>query len=114
MFVKKFDGGDFVILLLYVDDMLIVGHDQTKIRMLKKALNQSFSMKDLGSVRQILGIHIVWDQTKKLLWLSQEKYMTKVLQRFSMADAKWVRSTLPTNYKLFGKQNPRQRQRKLR
>ena len=27
VFVKKYDGGDFLILLLYVDDMLIVGQD---------------------------------------------------------------------------------------
>ena len=25
VFVKKYDGGDFLILLLYIDDMLIVG-----------------------------------------------------------------------------------------
>ena len=51
VFVKKFEGGDFLILLLYVDDMLIVGRDQAKIRMLKKALNRTFSMKDLGPAR---------------------------------------------------------------
>ena len=79
VFVKKFDGGDFLILLLYVDDMLIVRQDHMKIRALKKALNGSFSMKDMGPTKQILGMHIVRDRTKKLLWLSQEKYVTKVL-----------------------------------
>ena len=34
VFVKKFEGGDFLIVLLYVDDMLIVGRDQAKIRLL--------------------------------------------------------------------------------
>ena len=48
VFVKKFDGGDFLILLLYVDDMLIVGRDPKKIRSLKKALSKSFAMKDMG------------------------------------------------------------------
>ena len=38
---------------------------------------------------------------------SQEKYVTKVLQRFSMSDAKSVGSTLPTNCKLSGKQSPK-------
>ena len=52
-------------------------------------------------------MHIVWDQTKKILWLSQDKYVTKVLQRFSMADAKLVGTTLPTNCKLSGKQSPK-------
>ena len=69
VFVKKFEGGDFLILLLYVDDMLIVGRDQAKIRMLKKALNRTFAMKNLGPARQILGMHIIRDRSKKQLWL---------------------------------------------
>ena len=59
VFVKKFDGGDFLILLLYVDDMLIVRRDPKKIGSLKKALIMSFAMKDLGMTKQILGMHIV-------------------------------------------------------
>ena len=85
VFVKKYEGGDFLILLLYVDDMLIVGQDQAKIRMLKKALDQTFSMKDLGPAKQILGMHIIQNRSKKELWLSQERYVTKVLQRFNMS-----------------------------
>ena len=36
VFVKKFSDGEFIILLLYVDDMLIVGCDTSKIDKLKK------------------------------------------------------------------------------
>ena len=61
VFLKKFDGGDFVILLLYVDDMLIVGQDPMNIRSLKKALSKSFTMKDLGLAKQILGMQIFRD-----------------------------------------------------
>ena len=87
--------------------MLIIGRDPKKIGSLKKALSKSFAMKDMGPAKQILGMHIVRDRTKKLLWLSQEKYVKKVLQRFSMSDAKPVGSTLPTNCKLSGKQSPK-------
>ena len=59
VFVKRYDGGDFLILLLYVDDMLIVGRDMKKIESLKKALARSFAMKDMGPAKQILGMHIV-------------------------------------------------------
>ena len=90
MFVKKFDGGDFLILLLYINDMLIVGQDPKKIESLKKTLRKSFAMKDMGPARQILWMHVVWNQTKKLLWLPNEKYVTKVRQRFTMVDAKPV------------------------
>ena len=72
LFVKKFDGGDFLILLLYVDNMLIVGQDPKKIRILKKVLSKSFAMKDMGPAKQILGMHIVQDRMKKLLWFTRE------------------------------------------
>ncbi|PKI36655.1 hypothetical protein CRG98_042960 [Punica granatum] len=39
VFVKQFSDGDFIILLLYVDDMLLVGHDMSKIAELKKELS---------------------------------------------------------------------------
>ena len=64
-------------------------------------------MKDMGPAKQILGMHIVRDQTKRLLWLSQEKYVTKVLQRFGMESAKPVGSTLQTNRKLSKDQCPK-------
>ena len=36
VFVKKFSDEEFIVLLLYVDDMLIVGRDTGKIDKLKK------------------------------------------------------------------------------
>ena len=90
MFVKRCDEGDFLILLLYVDDMLIVGQDMKKIMSLKKAVGKSFAMKDLGPTKPILGMHIVQDKTKKVSWLSQEKYLMKILERFNMSKAKLV------------------------
>ena len=58
VFVKKFSDGEFIILLLYVDDMLIVGHDTSKIDKLKIEMSKSFEMKNLGSASHILGIKI--------------------------------------------------------
>ena len=40
VFVKKFSDGEFIILLLYVDDMLIVRRDTGKIDKLKKGVVQ--------------------------------------------------------------------------
>ena len=56
--------------MLYGDNMLIVRQDMKRIRILKKALSESFAMKDMGLAKQILGMHIVWDRTKRLLCLS--------------------------------------------
>jgi hypothetical protein len=51
VFVKKFSFGEFIMLLLYMDDMLIVCRDPNKIDRLKKELSKSFAMKDLGPIK---------------------------------------------------------------
>ena len=62
MYIKKFNNDDFIILLIYVDDMLIVGRDKSKIGKLKKEPRKSFDMKDLRLARQIMGMKISNDQ----------------------------------------------------
>ncbi|RDX69198.1 hypothetical protein CR513_51722, partial [Mucuna pruriens] len=62
VFVRKFCDDDFIILLL-----------------LKKQLNESFAMKDMRVVKQILGIRIIRDRQTKKLWLSQEHYVKREL-----------------------------------
>ena len=46
----------YVIVCLYVDDMLIVGSDDKMISFTKNMLNSSFDMKDMGLADLILGI----------------------------------------------------------
>ena len=59
VYIQRFQDGNFVALLLYVDDMLIVGQDARKVNQLKKDLSKSFDMKDLGPTQQILRMQIV-------------------------------------------------------
>jgi hypothetical protein len=103
VFVKKFSDGEFIILLLYMDDMLIVGHDTSKIDRLKEELSKSFAMKDLGPTIQLLSMKISRDRKNRRLWLSQESYIEKVLDRFNMSKAKPVSSPLAGHLKLSSK-----------
>ncbi|KAK9940454.1 hypothetical protein M0R45_017116 [Rubus argutus] len=100
VYIQQFPGGNFIILLLYVDDMLIVGQDVAMIHKLKAELSKSFDMKDLGPAKQILGMEITRDRKNKKLWLSQEKYVERVLERFNMEGAKPVSSPLGNQFKL--------------
>ncbi|KAL9251506.1 Retrovirus-related Pol polyprotein from transposon TNT 1-94-like protein [Drosera capensis] len=75
VYVKRFSYDDFIILLLYVDDMLIVGKDTNKICKLKRELSKSFAIKDLGPAKQILGMKISRDRSTRKLWLSQKSYV---------------------------------------
>ena len=106
VFTRKFSDDDFIILLLYVDDMLIIGHDSSKIDRLKRELSKSCAMKDLGSAKQILGMKISRDRKNRKLWLSQESYIEKVLERFNTSKAKAVCSRLAGHLNLSSKQCP--------
>ena len=55
-YYKKFGIDDFIILLLYVDDMLVSGPNKDRIRELKAQLAREFEMKDLGPANKILGM----------------------------------------------------------
>ncbi|KAI4353150.1 hypothetical protein L6164_002120 [Bauhinia variegata] len=85
---------------------VVKGYDLSKINFLKKELSKSFAMKDLGLARQILGMEIIRDRKSKKLWLSQEKYIEKVLQQFHMNKAKAVSTPLANHFKLSTRHAP--------
>ena len=60
--LKRKNDGSYIILLLYVDDMLITGSNMQEINALKRKLANSFAMKDLGAAKQILGMRITRDR----------------------------------------------------
>ena len=66
----KLIGDHVIYLVLYVDDMLLVGNDKEIIRDLKTQLSSKFDMKDLGATNYILGMEIKRDQEKRKLWLN--------------------------------------------
>ncbi|KAK8984925.1 hypothetical protein V6N11_064471 [Hibiscus sabdariffa] len=93
---KKFSGGIVSFLILYVDDILIIGNDVPTLQSIKTWLSSCFSMKDLGEAAYILGVKIYRDRSRRLLGLSQSTYIDKVLKRFSMEESK--RGFLPMRH----------------
>ena len=57
-------------------------------------------MKDLGTTKKIIGMEIRRDKDAKRLWLSQAGYVKKVLERFSMENAKLVSTPLANHFRL--------------
>ena len=57
--VKEFSDDDFLILLMYVDDMFIGSRNLDIIKKSKDQLSKSFAMKYLSPTNQILGLRIV-------------------------------------------------------
>ena len=68
---------------------------------LKSLLSKEFDMKDLGPVKKIFGMEIHRNKKSKRLWLSQQGYVEKVLDKFNMSNAKPVSTSLPKHFKLY-------------
>ncbi|KAJ9547641.1 hypothetical protein OSB04_020184 [Centaurea solstitialis] len=79
----KFSGSIVTFLVLYVDDILLIGNDSVK-----SWLSRCFQMKDLGEAAYILGIKIYRNRSKRLIGLSQSTYIDKILKRFRMDESK--------------------------
>jgi len=95
---RKLNDGSFVYLLLYVDDMLIAAKNMSEVNKLKAQLKQEFELKDLGAAKKILGMKIHKNIQEGKLFLSQKKYIEKVLERFGMLDAKPVKTPLAAHF----------------
>ncbi|KAK4342514.1 hypothetical protein RND71_038330 [Anisodus tanguticus] len=94
----KGNSDSFVMICLYVDDMLITGSSPRVILETKNMLKQCFDMKDMGIADVILGIKI--SKTSDGLVLSQSHYIEDVLRKFKMLDSSPITSPMDTNQKV--------------
>ncbi|KAH9704344.1 hypothetical protein KPL70_011418 [Citrus sinensis] len=85
---KKIQEKSVAFLILYVDDILLIGNDIGVLTTIKSWLAKQFDMKDLGEASYILGIKLLRDRKNKTLALSQAVYIDKILARFSMENSK--------------------------
>ncbi|GJW36958.1 retrovirus-related pol polyprotein from transposon TNT 1-94 [Tanacetum coccineum] len=113
-YFKRFRNDDFIIFLLYVDDMLVTGPNKDRINKLKLQLAREFKMKDLGPANKILGMQIHQDRVSRKIWLSQKSYVKKILQRFNMQDCKPISTPFPTNVKLSSKMSPSSEKKRMK
>ena len=66
-------------IVLYVDDMLLIGNNKDVIKEVKSQLSSKFDMKYLGATNYILGMEIRRDHVNKMISLNQRKYVETVL-----------------------------------
>jgi hypothetical protein len=61
----KLIGDHLIYLVLYVDDMLLIGNNKEIIQDVKTQLSSKFDMKDLGDSNFILDMEIKTDRKKR-------------------------------------------------
>jgi hypothetical protein len=75
---------------VYVDDLVITGPSLAAIKALKTAISAAFPVKDLGSIKMCLGLHIVRDEASRTLSIDQTQYIKNMLVAYRMEDCTLV------------------------
>jgi hypothetical protein len=97
LFLQTTDAGT-ILILLYVDDMIIIGDEISGIRALQSFLSQNFEMKDLGTLSYFLGLEVT--SSTDGYYLSQAKYAFDLLSQAGLTGSKTMSNPLETNVKL--------------
>ncbi|GKC03026.1 retrovirus-related pol polyprotein from transposon TNT 1-94 [Tanacetum coccineum] len=106
VYYRSYAPGEYIYLLLYVDDMLIACKSKAGIGSTKSLLKKEFDVKELKQVKKILGMEIIWDRSRKILRVSQSGYVSKILNNFRIDSGKSVKMALGGHFKLLLKDCP--------
>ena len=88
-----YDHNDmYIILAIYVDDILALAASQREIQFVFDALSRKFKLRNLGPVKKFLGLDIHRPTPTGHVYLSQSTYARKMLHKFDMANCNPVKS----------------------
>jgi hypothetical protein len=87
----------YMYIAVYVDDLLIVGPSIAEIKRIKRGLRNRFQMTDLGPCSYYLGMSVQRDRQNRILYLSQEAYINKVVHQFGITDCTPVSTLIETS-----------------
>ncbi|XP_050890990.1 uncharacterized mitochondrial protein AtMg00810-like [Lathyrus oleraceus] len=83
LFVKRKEG-KFLIVCIYVDDLLFISDDKDLFNEFKCSMKNEFDMTDLGKMRYFLGIEVA--HRGDGIFICQKKYDAEVIDIFGLQD----------------------------
>src|SRR5258708_11892828 len=94
------------IIALYIDNITMVLKNLEIINQDKEALKKHYEMTDLGKIAWILGICVTCNHNAGWIALSQEKFITETLERFSKGNVRPISTPALANEHLKKLTNP--------
>lgn len=98
LFIKQLGRGESSILIVYVDDIVLIGDFLEEMKRLKNFLAKEFKIKDLGTLKYFLRMEVV--RTKDGISASQRKYVLDLLKETGMLGCKPADTPMDPNTKL--------------
>ncbi|CAM8993843.1 unnamed protein product [Rhodiola kirilowii] len=91
-------GDIFLILLVYVDDVIITGNSEELISEVKQFIHHKFKIKDLGHLKYFLGLEVA--RSTEGIFLNQRKYALELLEEHSLTDCKPAKTPIRLKHNL--------------
>ena len=79
-----------LVILVYVNDIIIIGSSPTIVDKMIEKLNSTFALRDLGNLSYFLGIEVSYD--KSSMHLSPTKYISYLLHRTEMFNSELAKT----------------------
>jgi len=86
LFTRRGADGDAKYLLVYVDDILMMGRTKAAIESMKQTVTAAFSSRDIWPPSFFVGLHIGRDQVGGTLKVSQHKYILSLVERHGLGN----------------------------
>lgn len=87
LFIYKDGVNRFVILALYVDDLLLASNSKELLQVIKEKLMAEYKMKDAGDLHWLLGLGIQRNRQSRTVHVQQTQYALSCLRKFGMIDS---------------------------
>jgi hypothetical protein len=94
LFIHR-SGTELILFLIYMDDIIITRTNSISIAHLIKTLQGDFTLKDLGPFHFFLGVE--YHKVDSSMYLSQRRYITDLLRKTNLHEAKPVSSPMASS-----------------
>nr|GEU88752.1 putative ribonuclease H-like domain-containing protein [Tanacetum cinerariifolium] len=93
LFIKK-QKGDILLVRVYVDDIIFGSTNKELCKAFDKLMKDKFQMSSIGELSFFLGLQV--KQKDDGIFISQDKYVAKILKNFGFTDVKSASTPIET------------------
>ncbi|GJR26434.1 putative ribonuclease H-like domain-containing protein [Tanacetum coccineum] len=93
LFIRR-DKGDILLVQVYVDDIIFGSTKKSLCTEFEKMMHKKFQMSSMGELTFFLGLQV--KQKNDGIFISQDKYVTEILKKFSFTDVKTASTPMET------------------
>ena len=92
--------GEMFVIALHGDDIVLATKKGKRMTEVKKGLVEVFEVKNNGELYHFLGVKVIQNPQNGEVWIGQEGYAQRVLQKFGMENSKPIRTPVDASLKL--------------